>query len=80
MPALEALIVIGIVIVAVRVLPLIIRGRQERRRMRDALEAKQRSAQTLENTIALLLADRDLAETFQRRLAKALAAQPKNED
>ncbi len=71
---LEVVIVIGLVIVAVRVLPMVIKGRQERRKRRDELEAKQKSAQTIENTIALLLADPDLAVSFQRRLERALAA------
>jgi len=73
MPIVEGLIVLGIIAVVFRVLPLVIKGRQEHRKQRAELAAKQRSEETIETAIALLLADDAVAADFRRRLELAEA-------
>jgi hypothetical protein len=67
MPVLDGLIVLGIVILAMRVIPMMIKGRQEHRRQRAELAAKQRSEETLERAIALALADEQFAPKVKKR-------------
>lgn len=77
MPILEGLIVIGLIALAMRVLPMMIKGRQEHRRQRAELAAKQQSEETVERAIALVLADDGFAAEFKRRLAEAEAKKKK---
>lgn len=68
MPILEAIVVIGIVVVLLRVVPPMLKERAERRRLRDDRRHRLETAKTAEDVIAVLRVDRDLAQAVKDKL------------